>query len=141
MAQRVKNLQAMQETWVWSLGWEDPLEKGMDTDSSILAWEIPWTEESGRIQSMELQSVRHDWATNTFTTTYTYIQWNITPVIKRNKILSFAAIWVDLEPVIYSEVTQTEKEKCHIILIMWESRKILQMSLLAKQKYSYKCRE
>ena len=48
MAQLVKNLPAMQETWVRSLGWEDPLEKGKATQSSILAWRIPWT-----IQSME----------------------------------------------------------------------------------------
>ena len=47
MAQRLKPLPAMQETWVRSLGWEDPLEKGMATHSSVLAWEIPWTEESG----------------------------------------------------------------------------------------------
>ena len=55
----------MQETWVWSLGWEDSLEKGMATHSSIIAWRIPWTEEPGKLQSMELQRVRHDWATNT----------------------------------------------------------------------------
>ena len=53
--QTVKNLPAMQETWVQSLGWEDPLEKGMVTHSSILAWEIPWTEEPGRLQSMGSQ--------------------------------------------------------------------------------------
>jgi len=58
VAQVVKNLPAMQETWVQSLGWEDPLEKGMATHSSILAWRIPWTEETGRLQSMELQRVR-----------------------------------------------------------------------------------
>ena len=52
MAQMVKNLPAMQEIWVRSLGWKDPLEKGMVTHSSILAWKIPWTEESGRLQSM-----------------------------------------------------------------------------------------
>ena len=52
MAQTVKNLPAMQETWVWSLGWEDPLEKGMATHSSILAQRIPWTEEPGGLQSM-----------------------------------------------------------------------------------------
>ena len=52
MAQTVKNLPAMQETWVRSLGWEDPLEKGMATHSRILAWEIPWTEEPGGPQSM-----------------------------------------------------------------------------------------
>ena len=51
----VENLPAMQETWVQSLGWKDPLEKGMATHSSILAWRIPWTEEPGGLQSMELQ--------------------------------------------------------------------------------------
>ena len=55
----------MQETQVWSLGQEDPLEKGMATHSSILAWRIPRTEESGGLQSMELQRVRPDWVTNT----------------------------------------------------------------------------
>ena len=56
----VKNLPAVQETWVQSLGWEDPLEKEMATHSSILAWEIPWTEEPGGLQSMGSQKVRHD---------------------------------------------------------------------------------
>ena len=52
VAQRVQNLPAMQETWVWSLGQEDPLEKGIATYSSILAWKIPWTEELGGLKSM-----------------------------------------------------------------------------------------
>ena len=56
MAQTVKNPRAMQETWVQSLGWEDSLEKEMATDSSILAWRIPWTEEPGGLQSMWSQS-------------------------------------------------------------------------------------
>ena len=56
----VTNLPGMQETWVRSLGWEDPLEKGKATHSSILAWRIPWSEEPGRLQSMESQRVRHD---------------------------------------------------------------------------------
>ena len=56
----VKNLPAMQETWVQSLDEEDPLEKGMSTHSSILAWRIPWTEEPGGLQSMGLQRVGHD---------------------------------------------------------------------------------
>ena len=60
MAQTIKNPPAMQETQVPSLGQEDPLEKEMATHSSILAWEIPWTEESGGLQSMGLQRVRHD---------------------------------------------------------------------------------
>ena len=60
VAQTVKNLPAMQEIQVRSLGWEDPLEKGMATHSSILAWEIPWTEEPGELQSMGLQRVGHN---------------------------------------------------------------------------------
>ena len=56
----VKNLPEMQETWVQSLGREDPLEKGMVTHSSILAWRTPWTEEPGGLQSMGSQRVRHD---------------------------------------------------------------------------------
>jgi len=61
-AQRVKCLPAMQETWVRSLGQEDPLEKEMATHSSSLAWKIPWTEKPGRLQSMGSQSpiVRRD---------------------------------------------------------------------------------
>ena len=59
VAQLVKNLPAMRETWVQSLGWEDPLEKGKATHSSILAWRVPWTEEPGGLQSMGLQRVRH----------------------------------------------------------------------------------
>ena len=64
VAQTVKNLPATQESRVWSLGLEDPLEKGMAIHSSILAWRIPWTEEPGRLQSMGSQRVRNDWATN-----------------------------------------------------------------------------
>ena len=60
VAQTVKNLPAMQETRVRSLGQEDPLEKGMATHSSVLAWRIPWTEEPARIQAMGSQRVRHD---------------------------------------------------------------------------------
>ena len=56
----VKSLPAMQETQVRSLGWENPLEKKMAIHSSILAWEIPWMEEPGRLQSIGLQRVRHD---------------------------------------------------------------------------------
>ena len=60
MAQRIKHLPAKQETLVRSLGWEDPLEKGMATHSSFLAWRIPWTEEPGGQQSMGPQRVGHD---------------------------------------------------------------------------------
>ena len=65
VAQLVKNLPAMRETWVRSLGWEDFLEKGKATHSSILAWRIPWT-----VQFMGSQRVRHDWVTFTFILLY-----------------------------------------------------------------------
>ena len=67
VAQMVKNLPVMQETWVQCLGQKDPLEKGIATHSSILAWRIPWTEEPGGPQSMGLQRVGHDRAINTYT--------------------------------------------------------------------------
>ena len=60
VAQIVKHLPVIQETWVQSLGWEDPLEKEMATHSSTLAWKIPWTEEPGRLQSTGLQRVGHN---------------------------------------------------------------------------------
>ena len=60
MAQIVKNLPAVQETGNRSLGWEDPLENGIATQSSIIVQRIPWTEDHGRLQSMELQRVGHD---------------------------------------------------------------------------------
>ena len=60
VAQMVKTLPAMQETWVQSLDREDPLEKGMATQSSILAWRTPWTEEPGGLQFMGSQRVKHD---------------------------------------------------------------------------------
>ena len=64
VAQTVKNLPAVPETQIQSLGWEDPLEKEMATHSGILAQKIPWTEEPGGLQSMGLQRVRHEWETN-----------------------------------------------------------------------------
>ena len=64
VTQMVNNLPAMQETWVWSLGQEEPLEKGMATHSCILAWRIPWTERPAVLQSMGSQRVRHDWVIN-----------------------------------------------------------------------------
>ena len=66
MAQQIKNLPAMQEMQerrVQSLGWEDHLEEEMVTHSSVLAWEIPWTEEPGGLQSVESQRIKHDWVT------------------------------------------------------------------------------
>ena len=68
----VKHLPAMQETRVWSLGQENPLEKQMASHSSILAWRIPWTEEPVRLPSLGLQRVGHNWATNACTCTHTH---------------------------------------------------------------------
>ena len=65
VAHMVKNLPALQETWVWSLNQENTLEKGMATHSSTLAWRIQWTEEPGRLQSTRSQRLGHSWATNT----------------------------------------------------------------------------
>ena len=65
-AQMVKNLPAMWETQVWSLGQEDPLEKGMATHYSILCWRIPQTEDLGGLQSMGSQRVGHNWVTHTW---------------------------------------------------------------------------
>ena len=72
MAQMVKNLPEMRETWVGSLGWEDPLEEGMATYSSILAWRIPWTEEPGGLQSIGSQRVRHNWVTKHSTASFKF---------------------------------------------------------------------
>ena len=71
----LKNPPAVRETWMWSPSWEDPLEKGMATHSSILAWRIPWTEEPGRLQSTGLQRVGHDWVT--FTYLFTSRSWGL----------------------------------------------------------------
>ena len=73
VAQTVKNLHEMQEIQVWSLGQENPLEEGMATHSSFLAWRIPWTEEPGGLQSMESQRVGHNWETFTHSLS---ILWN-----------------------------------------------------------------
>ena len=72
VAQMVKNLPAMWETQVWSLGWEVSLEKGLVIHLSILAWKIPWTEEPGRLQPMGSQRVRHYWATFTHLLTHSH---------------------------------------------------------------------
>ena len=66
MAQTVKRLSTMRKTQVRSLGWEDPLEKEMATYSSTIAWETAWTEEPGRLQSMESQRVRHEMSLEVF---------------------------------------------------------------------------
>ena len=73
LAQMINNQPAMQETRVWSLGQEDLLEKGMATHFSILAWRIPWMEESGKLQSMGSQRVTHNWVMITFAFLFTHL--------------------------------------------------------------------
>ena len=93
VAQTVKRLSTMQETWVPSLGREDPLEKEMAIYSSTIAWKIPWTEEPGRLQSMGSQRVRHDWATSLSLSLYTImirfyiliIKWVLTTIWSNQK--------------------------------------------------------
>ena len=72
VTQMANNLPAVQETQVPSLGQEDPLEKGMATHSSIPAWEIPWTQDPGGLQSLGLHRIGHDFTSNTHTHTYTH---------------------------------------------------------------------
>ena len=88
VAQVVKHLPAMQETWVQSLGWEDPLEKEMAAHSSTLAWKIPWREEPGRLQSMRLQRVGHDWATSLTTSAI------FSSVQSLNRVQFFVTPWI-----------------------------------------------
>ena len=92
----------MQETWVWSLGQEHLLAEEMATHSSILAWRIKWTEESGRLQFMGLQRVRHDWETNTHT--HTLVGKNVLIVmvpILINKDM-FESIYSDLKFMVWN---------------------------------------
>ena len=92
VVQRVKNLPTMQETWVWPLGQEDPLEKGMAIHSNILAWRIPWTEEPGGLLCKGSQRVGHNWATNNTATTMACGQVKSTFII--SCISNIVSIWV-----------------------------------------------
>ena len=89
VAQTVKRLSIIWDTWVWSLGWEDPLEKEMAIHSRAIAWKIPWTEEPGRLQSMGSQRVGHDWATPLFTFTI-HSKWKIIMLLSTSRNLDRA---------------------------------------------------
>ena len=97
------------ETWVLSLGQEDPLVKKMTSHSSTLARKIPWTEEPGGLQFVR---VRHDWAH-----THIYTHNGILLSYKKNE-MPFAATWMGLEIIILSEVSQ-KKDKYDVILLVW----------------------
>ena len=94
VAQILKHLPAKQETRVWSLGWEDPVEQEMAIHSSILAWKNPWTEEPGRLQSMGSQRVRHDWATNTHTRglSLVAVSGGYPPVVFQRRLIAVAPL-------------------------------------------------
>ena len=109
VAEMVKNLPAVEEIQVWSLGQEDPLEEGMTTHSNIVAWAIPWTEEPGGLQSTgsqtkqpnSLTSVRHDWATNSNANK------NLTPPSTRT-----ASNGVPWRPGVHQVSLRDSREKC-----------------------------
>ena len=112
MAQTVKNLPVMQETRVQALGWEDPLEKGMATHSSILAWRIPWTEKPGGLQFVGLQRVGHNWATNTHTCTEKGI-------INNKRIRIFEKRKEELDTVLTNPFEKKRKEPCQNLKIQF----------------------
>ena len=90
VAQMVKNPPAMQKSWVWSLGWEDPLEKGMATHSSILAWKRTWIEEPRGLQSRGSQTFEHEWTTNTCAHTHTHTHTlHCQPLIQFSSVSSY----------------------------------------------------
>ena len=100
-AESVKNLPAVWETWVWSLDWEEPLEKKMATHFSILAWRIPWTEEPGGLQSIGSQRVRHDWATNRLSDT-PQGNWDPTSYMEQPKKKRLCWIMLRWTPVLWT---------------------------------------
>ena len=108
VSQTVKNLPVMRDTWVRSLGWEDPLEKGMATHSSILTWRTPQTEEAGGLQSMGSQRVGHDRAT-TPPHTHTTECYSAIKKYEKYEILPFVTTWMELEGFMLSKISQRKK--------------------------------
>ena len=95
----VKNLPAKQETWVRSLGWEDILEKGKATHSSVLAWRIPWTKEPGGLQSMGSQRVGHDDTVYVSIPTSQSIPPSPSPIVNSSLFSPFASLLLPCEQV------------------------------------------
>ena len=128
VAQTVENLPAVQETQVWSLGQEDPLEKRTATHSSILAWRIPWTEKPSRLQPMGSQRAGHDWATFTFLSCKTigqhgpccgaYTRWKTDPPFP------FRALsWCVLGEMCLKEVLYSDERKGFLGRVGWAGRR------------------
>ena len=128
VAQMVKRLPAMRETWVRFLGREDPLEKEMAIHSSTLAWKIPWTEEPDRLQSMGLQRVGHDWATSLhFVNILNIMIKNIIKLLKLDytvTIISYLLTWMSLcvvgIPLWVSAITNIFSKSIICLLILLE---------------------
>ena len=107
----VKNPPAMQETGVQSLGWEDPLEEGMATHSSIPAWRIPHGQRSLALQSMGFQRVGHGWATKTHTHTHTHTHSSILVRFKK-EVLLLTTTWMNLEDNMVGEISPLQDKYC-----------------------------
>ena len=123
VAQLIKNLLAMQETQILSLSQEDPLEKGMATYSSILAWKNPWTEEPGGIQSMGSWRVGHDWVVNTFKIcSYRWKPWAFSSIHRISKIMP--------QSTIHNKVRGYQNQTINISLQTTEQPFLLSISLL-----------
>ena len=108
VAQLVKNPPAMRETWVWSLGWEDLLEKGKATHFSILAWRIPWT-----VPSMVSQRLDHDWVISTFTYTF----WSLSPLLQAPNPLAFIFSSIS-RSLLFCFLHSTFKWKCTVFVFL-----------------------
>ena len=110
VAQTVNNPAAMQDTWVWTLGWEDPLEEGMATHFSILAWRIPWTEEPGGLQPMGSQRVGHNWPTKHSTAQDVWILKNYSFIYRKSKTTGAEATWFLDLPICHIKKVQLDKK-------------------------------
>ena len=139
VAQKVKNLSAMQDTWVWSLDQEDSLEKGTATHSSIFAWRIPWTEKPGGLQSMGSQRVRHDWATNTFTAFTTKVIANSSLLLRHESFFwsTYMLLWILSKCNSYSDFNNSFK--CCITMLaefIYENRAMFSSFCFERMYYS-----
>ena len=131
VAQKVKYLAAVQETRIQSLGQEDPLEKGMATHSSTVAWKIPWTAEPGGLQPMGSHRVRPNWVTNSFTFTLYEVVAKVTVVLDLEFYTRFRHIFISQNRNHYSVLS------CHSKDLKWQTHVAVWLPLrvlLSKQR-------